>query len=180
MGEKKRDMTLMEKQVWYEFVHARSWEQYISEYYGRRMDWRKWFSVTTGSLAVVGSSTWSLWSLWESEWVTPAVLFTLGFAQLLTASQPHIIVDGETLESLAKLRRMYISYSNKLERLLLRILSSDMDQEIVEEQYFSLRATIYPMEKLKDSLNIRELKTLKKRVVDRMRDILKGKYGING
>jgi hypothetical protein len=179
MGEKKKGMTLMEKQVWDEFVQAKAWEQYTSEYSGHRMDWKKWFGVITGSLAVIGSSAWSFWSLLESVWVTPVMLFVLGFTQLLTASQPYIIVDGETLESLAKLRRMYISYSNKLERLLLKILDSTMMQEEIEEQYFSLRETVYPIEKLKDSLNIPQLKRLKKRVEDRMRKILKDKYNVN-
>jgi len=172
-------MTLIERIVWDEFVQAKSWEQYISDYTGYKMDWRKWFSIITGALVVIGSSTWSVWNFFEKSWVAPVVLLIVGITQILASSLPQIIVDNETLKSLSRLRGMYIGYSNKLERLLLKILNKNLSQEEIEEQYFALRETVYPIEELKDAMNIRQLKKLSKKIENRIDIMLKARYLTN-
>lgn len=172
------ELTLIERIVWDEFVQAKSWEQYISDYTGHKMDIRKWLGITIGLLAIAGSAAWGVWKLLTYTWVTPVILLIVGASQLLTSLSTHVIVDSETLKFLAKLRGMYIEYSNKLECLVLKILNKDISQEEIEEQYFSLRETVYPIEELKDSLNIHQLKRLSKKVEDRIELIMKDRYKI--
>jgi len=171
-------MPRIEKIIWDEYIQAKSWEQYISEYTGRKMDIRKWFNIITGALVVIGSSTWSFWSLWEKFWITPIIMLIIGISQILASTLPHIIVDSETLKSLSKLRGMYIEYFNKLERLELKILNNNISQEEIEEQYFILRETIYPIEELKDSINIKSIKSLNKKITDRIVSMVNDRYKI--
>jgi len=170
------EFTLIERIVWDEFIQAKSWEQYISEYAGYKIDFRKWFNVATGALVVIGSSSWSTWKLIEYNWITPIILLLVGVSQILTSSIPYIIVDNETLKLLAKLRGLYIEYSNQLEHLVLKIYNESIDQSEIEKQYFSLRETVYPIEELKDSLNIRELKKLSKKVEKRVKSMVNARY----
>lgn len=162
--------------LWDEFVQAKSWEQTISDYSSSKLDKKKWFNVITAALVIVGSSTWSFWKIWDADWITPTILLLVGIAQILSSTQKYIIVDNETILSLAKLRAMYINYTNKLERLVVSMLENQISKEDLEQQYFALRETVYPMEELKDSLNIITKKKLDKRVKDRVDHYLKERY----
>lgn len=175
MSDESRDR--IEHIIWDEFVQAKSWEQTISDYSGSKIDKRKWFSIITGSLVIVGSSTWSFWKMWEADWIAPVILLIVGITQILSSTQKYIIIDNETLTSLAKLRSLYINYTNKLEKLVVAMLDGELNKVQLEEQYFELRETVYPIEELKDSLNIIIKKKLDKRVKDRVEHFLKTRYG---
>lgn len=162
--------------VWDEFVQAKSWEQYISDYTGNRMDFRKYFNITAIALAIMGGSTWGVWKSINAEWVTPVIFGVLGISQLLSAIQKDIIVTTEGLDSLIRLRSMYIQYSDKLERLYLLIDRQVIAVEEIENKYFDLRKEALPIEELKDSLNIDQLKKIDKKVEQRVSDYLKQRY----
>lgn len=165
--------------VWDEFVQAKSWEQYLSDYTGNRMDWRKYFNIITIAFAIAGGATWGVWKTVNAEWVTPVIFGLLGVSQLLSAVQKDIIVSTEGLESLIKLRLMYIQYSDKLEKLYLLIDRGTLSVEEIENKYFDLRKEALPMEELKDSLNISSLKKIDKKVEKRVSDYLTQRYFSN-
>lgn len=165
--------------VWHELVHAKYWEQYISRYIGRKIDWRKWFSILTVALSVIGASSWKLWELLSGyEWVTPMIFGIVALMQVFSAIQKEIVIDNDTLQSLIKLRALYIAYFNKLERLFLDNDNNSLNKKEVEEAYFILRETVYPMEELKDTINIPELKSIKKDGEKEVTKYLKSRYGI--
>lgn len=164
--------------VWHELLHAKYWEQYVSDYTGSMIDWRKWFNITAISFAIVGGSTWGVWKALEWEWVTPVMFGIMGIAQLLSAIQKNIVIDNETILNLAKLRTFYISYFNKLEHLYLEIADERITQLEAERRYFELRETVYPVEELKDSLNIKELKKIDIEVEHRVMAYLKSRYNV--
>ena len=63
--EEKRDK--IEELVWYELIHAKYWEQYISDYTGSKMDWRKFYNIIAISFAIIGGSTWGAWKALDVE-----------------------------------------------------------------------------------------------------------------
>ncbi|WP_106831139.1 hypothetical protein [Parabacteroides pacaensis] len=149
--------------LWYELVHAKYWEQYISRYISHKIDWRKRFNIATVILSIVGASTWKLWAVpGIGAWASTIIFCLVALLQILSAVQKDIVVDNSTLQSLIKLRTMYIAYFNKLERLFIDVENKNLSPVDIENQYFSLRETVYPIEELKDSLNIRELRDVKK------------------
>jgi len=172
----KRDK--IEELVWHELVHAKYWEQYISDYTGSKIDWRKWYNIIAISLAIVGGSTWGAWKALNVEWITPVMFGLMGVAQILSAIQKNVIIDNDTIQSLTKLRSSYISYFNKLERLFIKIEDKQLSKELIEEEYFKLRETVYPIEELKDTLNINQLKKIDKKVEKRVIAYLKTRYDI--
>ena len=174
--DSKRDK--IEELVWYELIHAKYWEQYISDYTGSKIDWRKWYNIIAILFAIAGGSTWGLWKALEFEWVTPLMFGFMGIAQALSAIQKNVIIDSETIQSLTKLRSSYISYFNKLERLFIKIEDKQLTKEQIEEEYFMLRESVYFIEELKDTLNINQLKKIDKKVESRVIVYLKTRYDI--
>lgn len=175
--ENKRDK--IEDLVWYELIHAKYWEQYISDYTGSKIDWRKFYNIIAISFAIIGGSTWGVWKALDVDWVTPVMFGLMGIAQILSAIQKNVIIDNETIQSLVKLRTFYISYFNKLERLFIKIEDKQLNKIQIEEEYFSLRETVYPIEELKDTLNINKLKTIDEQVEKRVIQYLENRYGVS-
>lgn len=176
MNTESRDR--IEFVVWDEFVQSKSWEQYISDYTGSRMDWRKYYNVAAICLAIIGGSTWGVWKSINAEWVTPLIFGILGLSQLLSAVQKDVVINSEDLQSLMNLRVLYIKYTDKLERLYLHVNRGDISTIEIENQYFEIRKDAPAIEELKDSLNIKSLKKLDKQVYDRVRSFLESRYGI--
>lgn len=177
MSDNKRDT--IELLLWNELVHAKYWEQYISQYIGYKKDWRKGFSIATIVLSVIGASSWKLWSLPAiGEWSTMIIFGLVAICQLLSSIQKEVVIDNDTFQSLIKLRALYIAYFNKLEHLFIDN-ENELAQDIVEERYFSLRETVYPMEELKDSINIPELKNVKEKGEKEVIKYLHTRYGIS-
>lgn len=165
--------------VWHELVHAKYWEQYISQYIGKKIDWRKWFNILTVALSVVGASSWKLWELLNGyEWVTPMIFGIIALAQVFSAIQKEIVIDNDTLQSLFKLRGLYIAYFNKLEHLFINNENESLSKKEIENAYFILRETVYPIEELKDSINIPELKSIKAKGEKETIKYLESRYGI--
>ena len=175
MADDKRE--IIELLLWNELVHAKYWEQYISRYIGRKIDWRKWFNIATIILSVIGASSWKLWDLLNGyEWVTSMVFGLVALLQVLSAIQKEIVIDNDTLQSLVKLRALYIGYFNKLERLFLDNENETFTKQEIEESYFTLRETVYPMEELKDTINIPGIKEIKKKGEREVIKYLKSRY----
>jgi len=172
----KRDK--IEELVWYELVHAKYWEQYISDYAGSKMDWRKIYNIIAISFAIIGGSTWGAWKALDVDWITPVMFGLMGVAQILSAIQKNVIIDNETIKSLNNLRTSYISYFNKLERLFIKIEDKELKKYEIEEQYFALRETVYSIEELKDNLNISKLKKVDKNVEKKVINYLETRYSI--
>lgn len=171
---------LIEGLVWNELVHAKYWEQYLSEYMGNRIDWRKRINTITILLSVIGATSWKFWSIpGVGEWASVVILILIAGLQLISALQKEIVVDNDTLQSLAKLRTLYIGYFNKLERLFIHNEEKSISPQEVEKQYFSLRETVYPIEELKDSLNIPELKKVKEKGEREVWKYLEARYGVS-
>jgi len=175
--DEKRDK--IEELVWYELIHAKYWEQYISDYTGAKLDWRNIYNIIAISFAIIGGSTWGVWKSLDVEWVTPIMFGFMGVAQILSAIQKNVIIDTETVQSLTKLRSLYIAYFNKLERLFIKIEDKQLDKYQIEENYYTLRETVYQIEELKDILNITQLKKIDRKVEKRVIQHLKNRYGIS-
>lgn len=47
---------------------------------------------------------------------------------------------------------------HKVERLYLDIRDNNLDTDTIKSRFFEIRDTVYPIEELKDSLNIKKLK----------------------
>lgn len=162
--------------IWHEMIQAKSWEQYISEYIGKQIDRKKIYSIVAIIFAIAGGSTWGLWKALNIEWMTPVIFAIMGIAQVLSAIQKEVVIDINTLQSLHKLRGMYISYFSKVERLFLTIETNKLSIEEREDLYYSLRETTIPIEMLKDSINIKDFKKINKKITDRVEEYLESTH----
>lgn len=172
--------TTLNKIVWDELIQAKSWEQYISEYTGHKMDWRKWFNIAAIILSMIGGASWAVWKVFDKEWIdyiTPFLFLLTGISQLASAIQGKVVVDENTLESLSRLRAQYIEYYNKLENLYLDVMDKKRSENEMRSDFFQIRESVYPIEELKDSLNIKKIKKVNNKVEKDMTLYLKARWG---
>lgn len=172
-------MKLINNILFDELVQAKCWEQYASEYVGRKIDFRKWFNVVSIALALVGGSTWGVWQSLDANWVSPVIFALIGVSQLLSAVQKNIVVSDDTLKDIMRLRTMYLEYFNKLEALYLDMREERITDIEAEKRYFILRESVYRIEELKDSLNIDTIDKLNEEVQARVNDYIYIRYNIS-
>lgn len=166
--------------VWNELVHAKYWEQTISKYSSVKKFWRNCVSAIILILSTMGAATYPIWSLSPgSELITFILLVLISIGQLIMSITPFITLDDEALLSLSRLRCMYISYFNKIERLFLDIYECRISKKEAEEKYYKIRECVYPIEKLKDSINIKYLKRVDKHAMKETMKYLERTYDIS-
>lgn len=163
------EANLMRKVIWHEMAHAKFWEQYLAEYTTYKLDYRKWYNITTMILSVVGASTFPLWKITpENSSYVPSVIFGLmAITQVLAVFQKNMAVDNEQLQGIIKLRSLYIAYFNSIERLYIENEEDKYTEEELKEKYYQQRETTIPIESLKDSLNIHPKKSVMKKGEER-------------
>jgi hypothetical protein len=168
----------IEKLIWYEMVHAKYWEQYLSDYSGYKIDYRKWSNIIILLFSTIGASSWAAWKLLPegNVWV-PSIIFAItGVTQLISIFQKNVVADNGTLQSLYKLRTLYISYFNKLEKLFIELDSLKYSEKDLIQKYYELRETVYPIEELKDALNINQMDKIDKKIMDRVNNYLEERF----
>lgn len=167
----------IENIVWHEYIQAKSWEQYISEYIIHKQDWKKYYSIATIIFSLIGSTSWTIWKIFDVEfmdnYITLPMFLASGISQIISAIQTKIVINNDAFKALLKLRNLYIAYYNKLELLNVDIHDNNISQDEIKTRFFTLRESVYPIEEIKDSLNIKDLKKLNKKIVKRMKDFVK-------
>ncbi len=174
------EITRIERIVWYELVHSAYWEQYLSQYVSHKYDCRKAYSTILLVLSTIGASSFSAWKLIPNgeKWVPTITFGIMAVVQLISICQKNVVIDDETARKLRELRIKYIEYLNKIERLYLDIRDNKMDTETIKKRFFDIRESVYPIEELKDSLNIKKLRRPNIRGQYEMEIRLSRKFGI--
>lgn len=169
----------IERIVWAELVHSAYWEQYLSQYVSHKYDKRNLYNVTLLILSTVGASSFSAWKLIPDgeKWIPTITLGLIAATQLVAICQKNVVIDDDTARKLRELRIKYLSYLNQIERLYLDIRDKGLSAEEIKDKFFAIRETVYPIEELKDSLNIKKLKKPNERGQYEMEIRLSRKYG---
>jgi len=172
---------LIRSHIWYEMVHAKYWEQYMSQYTGIKIDFRKWISIVILAFSVFGSVSWAFWKLFpeKAAVISSVCFFIIAVSQVIAAVKDTIVIDNEIVRKLCELRSQYIAYFNKLESLWLKYNMNMIDTETAMKEYYQLRETVYPIETAKDELNINKLKKADKKGIEQTNEYLKTRYNVN-
>jgi hypothetical protein len=178
---RKKDFTPIERLAWDECVQAKSWEQYISEYTGHKMDHKKYFDIATVVLAVLSSVSWGGWKVFNNNWFDYATLIFIlltAVSQLISAIGNKVVITDDALKSLSRLRTLYIGYYNQFEDLMESIVNKSISQKEIKDRFFQLRESVYPIEELKDSINIKEIKKVSEKALRQTSEALKERWNI--
>jgi len=169
----------IERMVWYELVHSAYWEQYLSQYVSYKYDYRKFYSTIILVLSTIGASSFSAWKLIPDgeKWVPIVTFGIMAIVQLISICQKNVVMDDDTARKLRELRVLYLAYMHKIERLYLDIKDDNLDADTIKSRFFEIRETVYPIEELKDSLNIKKLKDPNLKSQYEMELRLSRKYG---
>lgn len=174
------EITRIERIVWYELIHSAYWEQYLSQYVSHKYDRRNVYSTVLLVLSTIGASSFSAWKIIPNgeKWVPTITFGIMAIVQLVSICQKHLVIDDDTARKLRELRIKYLEYLNKIERLYLDMRDSKLDVQIAKDRFFEIRESVYPIEELKDSLNIKKLKKPNMKGQYEMEVRLSRKYGI--
>ena len=170
---------LQERIVWHELVHSAYWEQYLSQYVSYKYDYRKVYATVLLVLSTIGASSFSAWKLVPEgeKWVPTVTFGIMAIVQLVSICQKNVVMDDDTARKLRELRVKYLAYMHQVERLYLDIKDNNLDAEIIKKRFFEIRETVYPIEELKDSLNIKKLRKPNLKGQYEMEVRLSRKYG---
>lgn len=174
------EITRIERIVWYELIHSAYWEQYLSQYVSHKYDRRNIYSTVLLVLSTIGASSFSAWKIIPNgeKWVPTTTFGIMAIVQLVSICQKNLVIDDDTARKLRELRIKYLEYLNKIERLYLDMRDSKLDVQIAKDRFFEIRESVYPIEELKDSLNIKKLKKPNINGQYEMEIRLSRKYGI--
>lgn len=95
--------------IWDELVQAKSWEQYLSDYATYKLNWIKWFNLTTILLSVFGATINPLLTE-ENTWITTLTFILAIILQILSNIQKEVVIDMYTLNKMILLRTKYNDY----------------------------------------------------------------------
>lgn len=159
--------------IWYEFVHAKMGDEYLSLYLCRQKNIRKWFKIITIIFSASGIFGWSIWK--PIAWVACG---GIAVVQVFTSIESYLIHTETQLEELSKLRLLYYTRSNKLEELYSQLIKDEITEIKADSLFFEFRRSAQEIEELDNKLNIKSIKKLERKAQLRTDNYLKTYYNI--
>lgn len=162
----------MKEKIWHEFIDARYGDLYLCQYIARQRSIRKWFKIGT----ILFSASGIFFVYKDYEIPTYISLAFIGFAQLATMVESHLIHSEKQIEDLSQLRMLYYDRWNKLEKLFIRY--DDYTEQEATDKFFEYRELAKEAEKLDDQLNIQQYSKLMEIAEVENRQYLKTYYNV--
>ena len=143
--------------IWYDIVHTKYGEIYLSLYISRNRDIRKWFKITT----ILCSATGIFGTVLSQKIPTIISLTIIAIIQCLTSVESFIIHSETQIDEIGRLRVLYVEKLRQLEKIWFNLNAKRISEDNAIDEFFNLRAFTGEMEKLDDKLNIKQHKKLK-------------------
>ena len=147
----------MDEKLWYEFVHTKYGDCYLSLYLSRQNSIRKWVKILTLIFSTSGILGWRIWKQPE---VTEVSCILIAIVQLFHLIENQIVRSDSEIAKIIELRALYFKQCNKLEQLWIEFRAGRLDEKPVADEFFKLRDEAAKIEKLDDNLNIKQRKKL--------------------
>lgn len=149
----------MREKVWYELVHTKMGDHYLSLYLNRQKTVRKYYTIFILVFSVSGIFSWAFWSS------IPAVIACgcMGVMQLIKLTENQIIPSENDISNVSELRSMFISYFNDLEKLWADNEAGRITDEKMTQEFYRLRKVGAKIEETDNKLNIRDIRKLRVR-----------------
>ncbi|MFX1708271.1 hypothetical protein PV783_30180 [Chitinophaga sp. CC14] len=163
----------IDNKIWYEFVHTKMGDEYLSLYLCRQRDVRKWFKIGTIVFSAGGVFGWAIWQ--PIAWFACAAIAVV---QVFTSVESFLIHTEDQLDSLSKLRLLYYSRANNLEELWHQLVKEEVTEDAAGRTFFDLRRSAYEIEELDNQLNIKTIKRLKLKAQARTEKYIKTYHNI--
>lgn len=104
-------MSLRNK-IWYDLVDAKYGELYLALYISRQKRNKKIIKILTLIFSGSGALGWSFW-----HYIPIIACVLVSIIQLLTLIENEIVKSDKELYEICELRKLYIAYFNKLDKL---------------------------------------------------------------
>ncbi len=155
----------MYDKIWYEFTHAKYGEEYLSLYISLQYNLKKAFEIIVLVFSTSGVLGWELWK--PIAWIA---LILLSLIQIFSLISTKILRTDKEIEKISKLRQMYVSYFNELEKLWIDLKDDVIDSNAAKKEFYNLRKSIKePIESLDNEIGIKKWKRLKRKADEETR-----------
>lgn len=181
MDVKKQKVDTTNNLLWYELVHAKYWEQYLSQYCSRKLDYRKLLSLSIIVLSSIGASSWLGWDVLKSHMphIVGYGLIIVVILQLTVSILDMYATTPQETQDIIFLRVKYLNYFNELEKLYQDYYNYTISDEEARSIFFSIRKEhISRIETIKENLNIKKLNKPNKKAYNNAIQYLETRYKI--
>ncbi len=141
----------MNDKLWYEFVHTKYGDCYLSLYLSAQQNVRKRFKILTLLFSASGILGWPVW---KGAPIVSCILVAI--VQLFHLIENQIILSEADIGKLAELRNLYLKQCNKLEKLWIDFHADRVTEEQVSESFFKFREEALKIEALDNRLNVKK------------------------
>jgi len=145
----------MRDKIWYEMIHTKLGDNYLTVYINRQRTIRKYYIVF---MLIFSTSGVLGWSLWNAIPVIACALIAL--MQLVRLIENQFILSDSDLDKVADLRSKYISYFNKIEKLWIDFNNNEFSEQLATEKFFLLRQIGEEIEATDNKLHITNIKSI--------------------
>lgn len=163
----------IDNKIWYEFVHSKMGDEYLSLYLCRQRDVRKWFKIGTIVFSAGGVFGWAIWQ--PIAWFACA---GIAVVQVFTSVESFLIHTEDQLDELSKLRLLYYSRTNNLEELWHQLAKGEVTDDDAGKTFFELRRSAQAIEELDNKHNIKTIKRLRLEAQSRTTKYIKTYHNI--
>lgn len=143
----------MNDKLWYDLVHTKYGDCYLCLYLARQNSLRKWVKILTLVFSTSGVLGWRIWNSPEAAGVS---CILIAVVQLFHLIENQLIRSDSEMAKIIELRSLYLSHTNKLERLWIEFRADRVSEKQVTDEFFKLREAAAKMEALDTSLNIKQ------------------------
>lgn len=141
--------------VWYDMLHAKAGDEYLTLYLAREKKWRVWYKV-----GLIGVTTAGLYFS-QTHPLVPVLSLTLVWvSQLVSQVQNFIVMSDDNFGKLGGLRMMYYERWAKLEDLWFEMFDERVNHDEAQIRYYETRKEARDIEKLDNSLLLKKRKIL--------------------
>jgi hypothetical protein len=156
----------MKERVWHEFIDVRFADEYLCLYISRQKKIRKQFKLATLIFSAGGISS----AFANYKIPTIILLFLIALSQLATLLETHLFPSDKDIEELGKLRSLFYSRWNKLERLF--IVYDTLSENEGINKFFEIRKEADESESLYEKLCVKNSRKLLIKAEEKNREYL--------
>ena len=148
--------------IWNEMYYAKKNDEFISIYISFLKSTKKYFEITILLLTSSGFITWI--STKNTNSILIGVSIGLAsFLQLLELVQDKLIANDEYIDDVIELRKNWIIYFNKLEKIWLDLNQKRIDDIKASDEFLELKPLKLSIEQADSDIKLWELFFLKRK-----------------
>jgi len=144
----------MRKKIWAELYQVKYGDNYLVLYLNRHKKIKKWYKILTLLFSTSGILGWNY------SWISLLSCGIISIMQLLTLIENQIIPSDKDILNIIKLKEMYLSHFNKLDKFWSEFTTGGISEDDVITRFHKLKIEFEKIVAFDNKLDIKHYKRL--------------------